>query len=197
MRTAYPIILVAACGASPAPVAPTLPPTAPAATTWRIPAGWKHEVIPFPLEFAPSLAHRGVEELRFPPGFLDAGANHWSYAFAWRLDDAAALTAEQLGDELVTYFRGLLAAVDGDKHRLDPAQITATAAVSGDGFELRAHVIDTFRDATPIDLVGAAHRMPCGDGALWTFVLAPQGSPLRDTLDELVALARCDQHVPR
>src|SRR5258706_6745120 len=97
MRTAYPIILVAACGAKPAPVAPMLPPAAQATTTWRIPAGWKHEVIAFPLEFAPSLAHRGVEELRFPPGFLDDGANHWSYAFVWRLDDDAALTAEQLG----------------------------------------------------------------------------------------------------
>jgi hypothetical protein len=198
MSKAYPILVVAACGSSAPRPAPTLPPPAAPSATWRIPDGWKHETIAFPLEFAPSLAHRGVEELRFPPGFLDEGAaNHWSYAFVWRLDDEAPLTAEQLGDELGVYFRGLLAAVDGDKHRLDPAQITATAHVSGDGFELRAHVIDTFRAAAPIDLVGAAHRVPCGDGALWTFVLAPRGSPIRDTLDELAALATCQQHAAR
>jgi hypothetical protein len=41
------------------------------ATAWETPAGWRTETIPFPLEFAPSIAHAGVEELRFPPGFLD------------------------------------------------------------------------------------------------------------------------------
>ena len=29
-----------------------------------MPAGWKSETIPFPIEFAPLLLHRGVEELR-------------------------------------------------------------------------------------------------------------------------------------
>lgn len=169
------------------------PSRAPAAT-WAIPTNWKHEVIPFPLEFAPSLAHRGVEELRFPPGFLDETApNRWSYTFVWRLDDPAELDAGTLGHELEVYFRGLLAAVDGDKHRLDPAQINASATANGDRFSLSAHVIDTFRSAGPVDLTGWAHRTPCGTGSLWTFVLAPAGSPIRATLDELAAQATCDQ----
>ena len=164
---------------------------APAAQTWPVPAGWKHEVIPFPLDFAPDLPHRGLEELRFPPGFLTAGAaNHWSYAFAWRLDDAAQLEPNALASELVVYFRGLLAAVDGDKHRLDPAQIRVTAPPQ---LELSAHLIDTFGDASPVDLVGTARRVACGGGALWTFVLAPASSPIRRQLDELAARAACGQ----
>ncbi|NVB78480.1 MAG: hypothetical protein HOV81_08820 [Kofleriaceae bacterium] len=185
---------ICACGQAPQPASPA------AASTWSIPTGWKHETIPFPLEFAPSLAHRGIEELRFPPGFLDETApNRWSYTFVWRLDEPAMLDAEALGHELEVYFRGLLAAVDGDKHRLDPAQITASASGTStpDRFTLSAHVIDTFRSAGPVDLTGWAHRTTCGSGALWTFVLAPEGSPIRMTLDELAAQATCEQAAVR
>jgi hypothetical protein len=122
---------------------------------------------------------------------LKAGTpNHWSYAFAWRLDDAARLEPTALASELVVYFRGLLAAVDGDKHRLDPAQISVTATPQ---LELRVHLIDTFGDAAAVDLVGTARRISCGGGALWTFVLAPDGSPIRHDLDELVQRAACGQ----
>jgi hypothetical protein len=182
--------VLAACS-SPEPRAPQPPPAPP---TWPLPAGWKHETIPFPLEFAPSLAHRGVEELRFPPGFLDeASPNRWSYAFVWRLDDAAALEAPQVAAELVAYFRGLLVSVDGDKQRIDPSQITATAERKGDGFALTAHIIDTFTSATAVDLVGTARRTSCGTGSLWTFVLAPAASPVRAALDDLAAQAACGQ----
>jgi len=172
--------------------ATTRPPPPP---SWPIPAGWKHEVIPFPLEFAPNVRHRGLEELRFPPDFLKAGAaNYWSYAFVWRLDDPAQLDPTMLAIELAVYFRGLLVAVDGDRHRINPAEVTVDATPD---FELRIHVIDTFNAAAPADLVGTAHRTPCGAGALWTFVLAPKGSPLRHELEALVAQAGCGQQVVR
>ncbi len=177
-------VLVVACASAP--------------STWRVPDGWKHEVIPFPLDFAPALGHRGVEELRFPPGFLDDGApNQWSYVFVWRLDDPAMMDAATLGTALTTYFRGLLGAIDGDKHRLDPTQITATAVPHGNDFALTAHVIDTFHAAGPVDLVGSARRVACGHGAVWTFVLAPAGSPIRAQLDELAVLAACGQREVR
>src|SRR5262245_48641243 len=116
------LVLAIGCGSSAPPVK-----SAPveAKPSWPVPEGWKSETIPFPLDFAPSLAHRGVEELRFPPGFLKAGApNRWSYAFEWNLQDSADLDADTLGRELVEYFRGLLVNVDGDKKRFDPQLIT-------------------------------------------------------------------------
>lgn len=154
---------------------------------WPVPAGYKSETIAFPLPFATSIRHTGVEELRFPPGFLDqTSPNHWSYAFLWKLTDPAAATldAAALSTELTLYFRGLLGEVDGDRHRFDVAAITATATPSGPRFALRAQIFDAFVDAAPIELTGTAERMPCG----WMFVLAPPLSPIRP---ELAVLARC------
>jgi hypothetical protein len=157
-----------------------------------VPSGWKSEVIPFPLDFAPSLTHRGVEELRFPPGMFDPAApGYWSYAFVWRLDDAAQLDARALGDEVTVYFRGLVAAVD-DKHRIaDRDAITATATADGSRFRLRVHTFDAFKTAQPIELDGWAERRTCGTGSLWIFVLARQDAPLRGQLDALAASAQC------
>ena len=159
---------------------------------WRQPPDYKAETIKFPLDFAPTLAHRGFEDLLFPPGMFDPKApGYWSYVFAWRTEDAAALDAEQLGTELTTYFRGLITAVD-DKHRIaSTADIAAHATTAGDGFDLQIHSYDAFTTAQPIDLVGHAHRIACSSGALWVFVVARDGSALRDQLDQLALGARC------
>jgi hypothetical protein len=115
----------------------------------------------------------------------------------WRLDDEAVLDADQLAAELTAYFRGLLIAVDGDKGRVTPDAIVARAESAGDHFAVSAHVIDTFRSAQPLDLVGTARRVACGDGSLWTFVLAPDGSSIRAELDALAAQAACGQPIAR
>jgi hypothetical protein len=186
------------CGSS-APVQPAEP-TAKPAQPWAIPAGFRGETIPFPLDFAPGVAHRGVEELRFAPGFFDpAAAGYWSYAFVWRTEDAAALTATGIGDELTTYFRGLIDAVDEAKAITDRGAIVVVATAAAAGSErvtLTAHVFDAFKTKLPLDLVGWAERRACGAGALWRFVLAPAASTLRPQLEALAAGAACDQPVP-
>jgi hypothetical protein len=103
---------------------------APAATfSWPVPDGWKHETIPFPLDFAPSLAFRGSEELRFPPGMWKPDApDYWSYAFVWWLEGRPALDARTLEDALARYFAGLSDAVGGKKYRFDPAHFRASLA---------------------------------------------------------------------
>jgi hypothetical protein len=171
---------------------------------WRVPAGWRSETIPFPLEFAPSLAHRGVEELRFAPGFLEPGApGFWSYAFTWRTEDPAQLDGPALAAELTDYFRGLVAAVDQQGKITAREAIVVQAVAEGSRFGLTAHVIDPFRTFQPVELVGWAERTACAPGnteagarALWVFVFAPAASPLRGELEELAAEARCRQPVP-
>jgi len=75
--------------------------------SWPMPEGWQHETIPFPLEFAPDLPYRGVEELRFAPGiFKPDQAGYWSYAFVWWLDGKPALGAAELNASLERYFAG-------------------------------------------------------------------------------------------
>lgn len=157
-----------------------------APATWPVPAGWRAEVIPFPLDFAPALAHRGVEVIRFAPGFFDpAKPGYWSYAFAWRLDDDVDPT--QLGAELTTYFRGLVAAVDV-KHRIGSLE---PIVVHADGLALTAHVLDAFGDGRPVDLVGTARRQACATGTLWTFTFAPATGMNQQVVD-VAAAATCD-----
>src|SRR5215470_5844969 len=186
MRSLALVPCLLACGSS--PPSPPPEPTARQPLPWPTPAGFRGETIPFPLDFAPGLPHKGVEELRFAPGFFDpAAAGYWSYAFVWRTDDAAALDAAALGGELTAYFRGLIDAVDQAKQIADRDAIVARATADGARFALAAHVFDAFKTKQPLDLVGWAERTACGSGALWRFVLAPAASSLRPTLDGVAA----------
>jgi len=195
MRSTAVLPWILACGAAAPTPAPE--PTSRQGLPWAVPDGFRGETIAFPLEFAPSLAHNGVEELRFAPGFFDPSApGYWSYAFVWRTEDPAALDAAAVGGELTAYFRGLIAAVDQAKQITERDAIAVRATPSGARFALAAHVYDAFRTKQPIELVGWAARGACGTGALWRFVLAPASSALRPQLDALVAGAACDQPVP-
>lgn len=178
------LCLVTACGsAKPQPTTP-----------WQVPDGWKHERIELPLDFAPSLPHKGVEELRFAPGFFDPSApGYWSYAFVWRLDDNAMFDATTVGAELTTYFRGLVDAVDEKHEIVERDSIVVHAAPANNGLALTAHVIDPFTTKKSVELVGTARQVACAKGALWVFSIAPAQSPVRAELDALTARATCEQ----
>ncbi|MGH8032734.1 MAG: hypothetical protein ACREO8_10310 [Luteimonas sp.] len=126
---------------------------------WPLPAGWRKETIPFPVEFAPDIRHRGILELRFSPGFADpAAAGFWSYAFVWWLEDEAAPTRQQLTDELVRYYFGLSKLVAGDKYavtieqfRVDLKDDTAAPPYSA-AFQGTIDSFDAFRTGKPIRL---------------------------------------------
>lgn len=57
-------------------------------------------------------------------------------------------------------------------------------------------MIDVFKTFQPVDLAGWAERKPCGQGALWVFVLAPSGTALRGELELLAREAACGQPTP-
>jgi len=130
---AWVVVALAALGLwlvlrKPAPVPQSQTSTPPEATSfeWPIPAGWKHETIPFPLDFAPMLPYHGIEELRFMPGFFKADApDFWSYTFVWWLADPPALDAPTLSAALTPYFRGLATAVGQGKYTFDPQRFRA------------------------------------------------------------------------
>src|ERR1700760_3139406 len=95
-------------------------PATPVPFQWAAPEGWRKETIPFPLEFAPSLKHKGLEELRFAPGMFKPGApDFFSYAFVWWLEGEPPPAASALESELPVYFRGLCDAVGKDRYTFD------------------------------------------------------------------------------
>lgn len=159
------VLFVAACASAPQTPAPRAPSAGAAAFTWPTPEGWKQETIPFPLEFAPSLPHRGVEEIRFAPKFFDAAApTFFSYAFVWWLEPPIAFDAARLGADLETYFAGLMEAV-GKEPLAGAARATTARIAFGppDTFVGEVRTVDAFTTKRPIALrvVGAIRR--CGD----------------------------------
>lgn len=138
--------------------------------TWPVPTGWKAETIPFPLDFAPSVRHTGVEELRFSPGFGNPDApDNWTYALAWVLEDKASFTAETLERELTVYFKGLSMAVGAKKFSFDASHFSAhirmrPAAGAPEARELFGTVetYDCFRTGKPITLHVVVRPVACG-----------------------------------
>jgi hypothetical protein len=163
---------------------------------WPVPAGWRTETFAFPIEFAPALHHRGVEELRFAPGMFEPGSpGYWSYAFVWRLDDAAELTPEALAAELTAYYVGLEKALD-DKHAIEHPEATRVAVhQDAGGFAVDVQMFVVAKEAArPLELTGEAVRRACSDGgSLWVFALAPATTGVRPQLGRLVETAACGQ----
>lgn len=215
------LLSLAACGASRTAAAPTTaaspsasaaPSAAPAAKpkedaslTWPIPPGWRSEIIPFPLDFAPSIPYHGREIIRFAPKFFDAKTpTYFSYAFAWVLDGQPrpALDDRTLEKDLVTYFRGLCQAVGGDKFhfdqdhfraRLEPAAQPRRAGARSSRGE--AALYDPFGDGRPLTLAIAVDVFDCPPNgpkvALFTASPAPEGAPIRGDLEARAREAAC------
>lgn len=183
------LLLVAGCSRPYPTYDPPRPPT-----PWLVPDGWKHELIPFPLAFAPTLTYKGDEELRFAPGFFKPDQpGYWTYAFVWRLEGYPPFEAEKIGVDLTLYFRGLVDAMDEKKEIEDRESIVARAAPDRAHLALTAHVIDPFTTKQPVELVGTAKQKACPAGALWIFAFAPVGSAMRADVDALAARATCGQ----
>jgi hypothetical protein len=117
-----------------------------ASFVWPVPEGWKHETIPFPLEFAPELPYQGVEELRFAPGmFKPDQPDFWSYAFVWWLDGRPALGAAELSASLERYFAGLCVSVAKEKGQtVDPSRISASLRVVNSSPRKLGHKVASF-----------------------------------------------------
>src|SRR5258708_6973255 len=73
------------------------------------PEGWGVERFLIPIEFAPKIPYKGVEDIRFAPGWGDAKSEeYWTYAFLWYLDEAPVLNAKIIESNLDKYYTGLI-----------------------------------------------------------------------------------------
>ncbi len=69
-----------------------------------IPKDWTIERFPIPISFAPQILYKGVEDIRFTPGWAKVKSDeYWSYAFLWYLEGEIKMDSKILDRNLKTY----------------------------------------------------------------------------------------------
>ena len=77
--------------------------------TLSFPEGWGVERFLIPIEFAPSISYKGIEDIRFTPGWANAKSEeYWSYAFLWYLDEMPVTSEATIQTHLNAYYTGLI-----------------------------------------------------------------------------------------
>ena len=74
-----------------------------------VPSGWTIERFLIPISFAPQIPYKGVEDIRFTPGWANVKTDeYWTYAFLWWLDAKPGTDAKIVADNLKAYYIGLI-----------------------------------------------------------------------------------------
>ena len=74
-----------------------------------IPKDWTIERFLIPISFAPQIPYKGVEDIRFSPGWANLKSDeYWTYAFLWYLDSSPKTDAEIIAKNLKGYYTGLI-----------------------------------------------------------------------------------------
>lgn len=73
-----------------------------------IPRDWTIERFLLPAPFAPEIKYKGVEDIRFSPGWSKHGSEeYWSYAFLWYLEEQPSHSKKIVESNLRSYYTGL------------------------------------------------------------------------------------------
>jgi hypothetical protein len=73
-----------------------------------IPKGWSIERFLIPISFAPKISYKGVEDIRFTPGWANVKSDeYWTYAFLWYLDGRPKTDEKIIAENLKAYYTGL------------------------------------------------------------------------------------------
>ena len=73
-----------------------------------VPNGWTIERFLVPISFAPQIHYKGVEDIRFAPGWANVKSDeYWTYAFLWYLDARPQINEKNIAENLKAYYTGL------------------------------------------------------------------------------------------
>ena len=124
-----------------------------------------------PADFAAVMTYKGVEDIRFAPGWGDSTKeDYWSYAFLWWLEANPAIDAASLQKNLQVYYSGLVNRnITGRKipaNKVVPtvAMIKKIKTVAGDlqTFSGSIRMLD-YMTQRPITLNTMIHLKDCKD----------------------------------
>jgi hypothetical protein len=136
-----------------------------------IPAGWQTESFSLPPDFAKQISFKGVEDLRFFPGWGDPNSEeHWSYAFLWSLDGKPDIEAHLLQDNLKILYTGLIGRNivprKIPKEKLFPVEVNIQSVKTSAGdlktFAGTVHMLN-YINQTPMILNIKIHMKDCPD----------------------------------
>ena len=156
--------------------------------TWQapyelpIPKDWGIERFLIPISFAPQIPYKGVEDIRFAPGWAKATSDeYWSYAFLWWLDGEIRMDPKTIDSNLKNYYTGLIG-VNGPtipKEKLIPV-VTSFEGVKKENGDLKTFTgtitLLDYMQQKPIVLNCKVHLRSC-PGVNKTFIyyeLSPQ-----------------------
>jgi len=75
-----------------------------------IPKDWTIERFLIPISFAPQIPYKGVEDIRFTPGWSNVKSDdYWTYAFLWYLEGEIETDPKIIESNLKAYYTGLIA----------------------------------------------------------------------------------------
>jgi hypothetical protein len=137
--------------------------------TLPYPQGWGTELFLIPISFAPQIAYKGVEDIRFAPGWAKAGSNeYWTYCFLWALENNPAIDAATIANNLKAYYTGLINS-NISKNKIPASAVSETATAfekiptaTGDiaTFKGTIRMLD-YMQQEPITLNGMVHLKSC------------------------------------
>lgn len=145
------------------------------AATWQrpytlvAPKDWGVEVFSLPADFAAGMTYKGVEDIRFAPGWGDSTKeDYWSYAYLWWLDAKPVIDAVTLQQNLQVYYSGLVnrnitgRKIPEDKVVPTSAAVKQVKTVTGDlqTFNGSIRMLDYMKQV-PITLNALIHVKNC------------------------------------
>ena len=166
--------------------------------------GWDVERFRIPISFAPSIPYKGIEDIRFTPGWAKKTTNeYWSYAFLWYLDGTVILDPKTIENNLKTYYTGLIK-VNSDSSKIADKLFPVTSSIKtrttekGDlkTFEGLVTMLD-YMSKKPVTLNVVIHIRTCA-GKDKTFVFheispMPYSDDVWKSMHQLWVNFKCDK----
>jgi len=130
-----------------------------------VPKDWGVERFLIPISFAPGIPYKGVEDIRFTPGWAKKESEeYWTYAFLWWLDGAVAMDAKTLAENMRHYYQGLMEVNNVPKEKRTPVITSFKEIATTDGdlktFAGTVQMVD-YMTLKPITLNAHAHLRAC------------------------------------
>ena len=173
--------------------------------TLNFPKGWDVERFLIPIEFAPQIPYKGVEDIRFTPGWANVKTDeYWTYAFLWYLDDTPKINAKIVENNLTAYYSGLVGRnivsrkIPADKLVTVKTEIKKVKTDKGDlkTFNGTIYMLD-YMEQKPITLNCIVHLKSCA-GQNKTFIFneispKPYSDNIWQSLNKLWTNFSCDK----